>query len=430
MKQKKDLNRQFNHSDTLIVISSFPAQGAEVAVENAVARYTALLLKNFPQNQKVIVLAEKRHDTKNTPYLVNKNILVIPTYTRDSLLLFYQLGQTIQRFFQIRNIHIQFEFSIFGYQGIIASLPFFLAYLKSKNKYISIMLHQVVKDINTMGEHIGIKSNSLLAQIANVLLHEFFRRIGHGSDVVFVHDRELKKKLSGYIPAQKIKIIPHGIDSLQTPSLRQKALARKKYGFKSKDRVVLLFGYQSWYKGSDWVVAAIGTISKNNPNQHIKLLIAGGTSPTQKDDPTYQKFWLHLQKVIEENKATTIHIGFIPEKEVSTVFAAADIVVFPYRARIAASGVLSVTLQHQKPFLISKYAIENLAEEDVKSELNQQKLKKSDLIFDLKIASFEKKLLFLLKSKPLQLKLSKVGKSISNQRSWPSVAKKYQILTK
>ena len=59
MKILKKHIAEFNQPDSLMVVSSFPQKKAEIASKDALARYTYLLVKNFPKNQKLVIFSEK-----------------------------------------------------------------------------------------------------------------------------------------------------------------------------------------------------------------------------------------------------------------------------------------------------------------------------------------------------------------------------------
>ncbi|MCX6705435.1 MAG: hypothetical protein NT162_03840, partial [Candidatus Woesebacteria bacterium] len=140
--------KSFNNPDTLGVISSYPTKNGELARGNAISRYTYLLTKNFPKDQKVIVFCEAGK-FKN-PYLQAPNILVVPSYKLNSLTFFKDILAKINKFDAVNSIMIQFEFSIFGGKIIIPQILMLLLTLKLLGKSCKIAFHQVVTDINTL----------------------------------------------------------------------------------------------------------------------------------------------------------------------------------------------------------------------------------------------------------------------------------------
>lgn len=418
------LFNKYNTPESLLVISSFPKKGGEVADENAVARYTHLLLTHFPKSKKIIVLCEKRKKNEKA-YELAENILVIPTYKRGSPKLFPQIQRNLNKLNQVRDIHIQFEFSIYGGKE---SIPAVLTLLFSnwlKGKYTTIMLHQVVEDINTLSGHLGLAKNSAKTRLFNSLLRNFYKQIGLFTNLVLVHDKELKQKLNRFVNSSKILVIPHGGAEPENLSSALRKQVRSKYHFKNNDFVILAFGYHSWYKGTDWIVREVGELAQSNNN--IKLLLAGDQSPTLKDTNAYQKYHQLLTKEIEKYSQFIVKTGFVPENDVKGIFAAADLVVFPYRTRMSASGALSLAWGYQKPFLASRPFATNFKENDVALVMKDQGVPYKEVSFKLTGNSFQNTALNIIKHKSLQKKLSVIGKNIALQRQWSNVAESYNF---
>jgi len=357
--------KSFNNPDTLGIFSSYPAYGGEVARGNAISRYTYLLTKNFPKSQKIVVFSEVRKRTK--PFLMAENILVVPTYRLNSLGFFKDVMQKILDFDAVENILMQFEFSIFGGKIVIPQILGLLLAFKFLGKSTKITFHQVVDDINVLSGHLAIKKNGIKAAALNVLLKVFYVACGILSDKVFVHDSVLVGRLSKFVDPEKIKIIPHGITIERKISRNFAASSKKYFGVKRGTKLLGLFGYCSWYKGTDWLIENFAKFTRENPGQNVRLLVAGGESPTLKGTLAYQRYHERLQKVIKEANGNIIYTGFVPEKDVRKVFAATDLFVFPYRTKMSASGAFSLCLGYGKPYLVSEAFSENIRKNEAES---------------------------------------------------------------
>ena len=405
MKKIEKTISQFNKEGTLGIISSYPAKSGEVASDNAIERYTHLLTKNLPKNQKVVVFAEKRN-LKN-PYKVTKNVLVVPSYEVNSPLFFANLISQISRFGFIKNFLIQFEFSIFGGKIVIPQFLLLLLVLKLLGKSVKIMFHQVVNDINTLSGHLAISKNGFKASLFNSFLGLFYSISGSLADRIFVHDELLKARVEDFVDSNKVVIIPHGINIEKNITKKFTKASKKHFGLDSNTKLIGLFGYCSWYKGTDWLIENFAKFMKENPKAKLKLIVAGGQSPTLKGTFAYNKYHKRLMRVIKEANGDIIYTGFVPERDVKKVFAAVDLFIFPYRTKMSASGAFSLCLGFQKPYIVSRAFASNLT--------NSEKEGKS---FPLSYGSFEKALKTALKQK-------KSGKMFSNDRSWTSVAQIY-----
>lgn len=420
----KNYLKKYNTADTLAVISSYPEKDGEVAVENAIARYTKLLLQNYPSYRKIVVFCEKRNDT-DLVREVDYRILVVPTYTVGSLKFAPQVVAKVKDFDRVIDYLIQFEFSIFGGKESILGILSILSALSSMKKETSIMLHQVVTDISTLSGHLGLSKNAIKTKMFNNLLKIFYISVGLLSKWVFVHDSVLKNRLSTYVKEDKIAVIAHGMQVEKTVSSREKAMARKKWGINEKDYVVLAFGYQSWYKGTDWIVENVGKLSKKYPERNIKLLLAGDKSPTLKNTDAYKKFSKNLKKVIGKYKNVIIETGFVAEEKVKEVFAVSDVVIFPYRTRMSASGAFSVACSYGVPYLVSKPFSSVFNEPDLRKILNVYEIQPRNSVFDMNGTGFEKALMHYINNPKAILPIKKVEKELVEAREWSNVALMY-----
>ncbi len=394
-----------NDTGTLAIITSYPAKNGEIASANAISRYSYLLINSFPKNQSIIILSEK-NQKNNIAYQLTENISIVPTYKYNSLNFFSQvLSKTIE-FNKIKDYLIQFEFSIFGGKKVIPPFLLTLLGLKLLNKNVSITLHQVATNLNELSGHLGLTRNSFKTRLLNLSLNIFYRTVGVLAQKIIVHDVLLKKRLSEFVSDKKIEVIPHAIgdESVKNITSKLAAITKREFGFSKKDKVLTVYGYRSWYKGTDWIVKTVKELSDDNPKLNLKLLVAGGISPTLKDTSSYKKFDRRLKDTIKKANGSVKVTGFIPEKDVWKVFAASDMVVFPYRTRMSASGAFALTLAYKKPFLVSNHFASG-------SEIDL-----SQNTFEMNTLSF-KKALSLAKNLNTQ--------KLTDDRSWADVSNLY-----
>lgn len=409
----------FNNPNTLGIISSFPAKNGEIAVANAISRYTYLLSKSFPKNQKITIFSEFRKES-DRPYLLSENILVIPSFKYDSASFVLSLAKKILQFNLVKDILIQFEFSIFGGKKVIPSFLLSLLFLRFLNTNVSLVLHQVVSDLNELSGHLGLPRKSLSMTLFNTLLTGFYRVAGLLTNKIIVHDKMLQTRLSNFVNKSKIKVIPHAVGDADVIEINPKLekVARKSFGLIQKDKVIAIYGYRSWYKGTDWMVKTISELAIRYPKQNLKLLVAGGVSPTLKNTTAYKSFDQKLKTVIKKANGSVRVTNFIPERDVWKVFASADVVVFPYRTRMSASGAFNLALTYKKPFLVSRAFSEGI------------NLDLKELIFDLNTFSFEGKLFGLLGSSKLKSRVASISESFVVNKSWNEVASLYMSTVK
>lgn len=430
MKITQALYQRFNQPETLIVVSSFPLRGEEIAKRNAVSRYSDLLLNHFPKSEKVLVLCERVQGQDNRPYLLNKNILVCPSFSTNSYSLFLDLAKQLKKFSAVKNILLQFEFSLFGKEVITFLLPFFFLLQRLIGKKITVMLHQVVLDLSTLSGLVHLAAHSPKTWLFNTAMQVFYRCFGLASEKVLVHDQFLAEKLSGLVPESKIAIIPHGINGYQHFSIARQIKIKENLGLKKTDRVLLAYGYHSWYKGTDWLIKNFLRLkAEQKIAQNVKLVLAGDVAPTQKNQPHLKAYYRNLSKLIKDNSTQIIHTGFVPENEVAKVFAIADLVVFPYRSRMSSSGALALAMQYRKPLIFSNFFAENLATESMTELAKKLSLNLKDAAFALNYQSFKTVVLNNWLNKNSDKKFYFLGKNIAKQQDWSVVAKQYLSMT-
>jgi glycosyltransferase involved in cell wall biosynthesis len=414
----KKLIKQFNKRDTLIVISSYPQKNSEPAKQNAVACYAQNLLRAY-KNRKIIVLSEKNADSK---VYSERNILVIPTWTPASPLLYIELLVNILKFAKPTNILIQFEFNMLGSFVHSAFLPIFIAFLKLFGKSVTVMQHQVVDSLSDLAGHLNIKKNSLKNTVLTSGLHCFYFLTGIFSDHIIVHEDILKQRLSKWVQNKKINVISHG---LYLEKAKNKSNAKEKLGFAKDEFVVLLFGYITWYKGTDWAINKIAKIAKQNPDFKLKLIVAGGESATLKSKSHYRKFVRKVKNMGEKNKDIVLLTGFVPDEKVSLYFSASDIVLLPYRAMMSASGPLSFALRFSKSFILSKVLSDAFDNPDAQEVLSVMDVSAKDLTFGLNDNSFENLLNRLISDKKFYNQVNELSANLGRFRIWNRVVNQY-----
>lgn len=394
----------FNNSESLAVISPYYSKNRGDFCGYSIARYTNLLINSFSKNQKTVVFCEEKENESS--YEASENILVVPTYKFNTVNFFTQILSRTVEFNKIKDYLIQFEFSIFGGKKVIPSFLLTLLGLKLFGKNVSVTLHQVATNLNELSGHLGLTRNSPKTKFLNLSLNVFYRTVGLLSCKIIVHDELLKNRLSQYVNAEKIEVIPHAIgdESVKNITPKMAKMSKKEFGFNKNDKVIAVYGYRSWYKGTDWAVKTVKNLNDANPKLNLKLLVAGGISPTLKNTASYKNFDRKLKDTIKKANGSVKVTGFIPEKDIWKVFAASDVIIFPYRNRMSASGVFALTLAYKKPFLVSNHFA-------VGSEIDLTKN-----TFDMNIFSFERSL--------NQIKNIDTQKLTQN-RNWESVANLY-----
>ncbi len=240
MNVPQHLIHKYNTSSSLFVLTSFPKKEGEVAEENAVARYSHLLLQNFPQDRQIVVLCEKR-DIHDEAYELTDNILVVPTFTTNSPKFAFEVISKMRQLNKIKSLMVQFEFSIFGGKVVLPGMVAVLATARLMRVHTVFMFHQVIRDLGKLSGHLGIGKRSLYRNTLNTGLSAFYSIIGILSDTIIVHDSMLKKALVGVVSGKKIVIIPHGCGDTHHLSPNLRSTYRRKLGIEQNDLVILAY---------------------------------------------------------------------------------------------------------------------------------------------------------------------------------------------
>jgi D-inositol-3-phosphate glycosyltransferase len=154
-------------------------------------------------------------------------------------------------------------------------------------------------------------------------------------DHVFVHTAAMKRQLVTEfgVAERRVTVIPFGInDTIPKTGLTSEG-ARRRLGLPEGERVLLFFGRIGPYKGLEYLIEALATISKDG--ECARLIIAGKVKRGS------EAYWRGVQASISRSGLDPLviqRIEFIPDDEVEVYFKAADAVVIPY-VDIFQSGV-------------------------------------------------------------------------------------------
>jgi D-inositol-3-phosphate glycosyltransferase len=174
-------------------------------------------------------------------------------------------------------------------------------------------------------------------------LRLFYHRVDH----VLVHTRRMQDELaeSFGLPADRVTVIPLGINDVVPIAAETRLQARRKLGFDADDRVLLLFGNIAPYKGVEDAVRALAEVV---PDERVVLVIAGPVK-----DRSCEAYWrdvTHLIETLGVSAHVRTEIRRIPDDEVGLWFRAADVSLLPYR-RVYQSGVLGLSYAQGRPVI-------------------------------------------------------------------------------
>lgn len=193
----------------------------------------------------------------------------------------------------------------------------------------------------------------LMWTVHNVLPHdapfpdlevELRRIVVDKADLVHVMSPRTRELVSEWftLPADRTFTVAHPSYEGVYPQAMPRTQARAELGLPEHATVFVLFGRIAPYKGVTELVAAFDALAQERPGQ-VALVLAG--NPVQ-DEQTES-----LHDVVTAHPA--IHAAFrkIPDTQVQTFCAAADIMALPYR-RSLNSGALNLALTFGLPIVL------------------------------------------------------------------------------
>ena len=378
---------KFNKRSTILVISDYPEEGPE-GKNYGIAWHTKTLIEpQAAKGKKFVVFAERAKHNK--PYVTaDGNVLVMRIFDQRHPTLFPRIIKWLLKFSHVKHVHVHSEFCANGGVKNMVMLPLFLALIKLTGKQITFFIHNVVVDLSNIAPHLNLTPDSLLFKAFNHGLPLYYRLLGLTSSRMVVMDKVIYERLSQLVPKDKIITAPFEVQTSRGGVTKRDA--RRKLKIAQKRFVLLYFGFVTYYKGADWLVKAVSQIQKENSIKNIELIVAGGPSYSLKDKRYYQRYYRNLVNFTK--KLTNVRItGFVPDDQIATYFKASDLVVYPYRDLIGASGALTFALQHNKPFLLSdKMSGIILGFEGIDRLFEKHNLIMSDVTFSHTNGSFAK----------------------------------------
>jgi len=420
---------KYNKSGNIIIVANYPTFDKNGAMGNinGVSTYTHNLVSKLKddiemEGRGIIVLADNTPHLKDIIYEEN-GVLVIRCWRKDDPFIYKKIVDISALFDKVSRMFIHFEFNMYGNIRTTLLFPRFLHCLKRKHKNTTILLHQVVKDLSELSGHLDVNSKSIKMDILNFGIRTFYWMVLGRAHKIIVHDKIFKDRLSEIRDKNPVFIIPHGM--VDNADYCEVLDPRAKIGLKKKDFLVLVFGFLTWYKGSDWIAKQFASYYKKTGDESIKLILAGGESANLKSRDFYKKYYSRLLKSIE-GCSNIIHTGFVPNDLIRDYYCAADVVVFPYRTHMSASGPFSLCLSYDRPFLISENVSSILGTSDIKEISKNLGIGEEDLTFNLnRSGDLFDKIGKMVESKRRRDLMSRLSENIKNEREWGRTSRRF-----
>jgi glycosyltransferase involved in cell wall biosynthesis len=196
--------------------------------------------------------------------------------------------------------------------------------------------------------HRFLSGRPLLFISHNVLPHEkkrwdpFLARtvLRLGTHVIVQSEQE-RERLVALIPGASVSVVPHPIYDMFAENRESQDEARRQLALPLETPILLFFGMVREYKGLGVVLDAMPEIRAQLGET---LLVVAGEFWDNKD--SYQEMIERLRL----GDSVVIDDRYIPNEEVGRYFAAADVLVAPYR-RVTGSGVVQMARGFGIPFI-------------------------------------------------------------------------------
>jgi glycosyltransferase involved in cell wall biosynthesis len=189
--------------------------------------------------------------------------------------------------------------------------------------------------------------NAKKREESDSFLNRLTLRIQYGlCSKIFVHTDKMKQELieDFDIPAERINVIPFGINNAVPDTSLTSLEAKKQLGLREDDKAILFFGRITPYKGLEYLIDAIRSL--DSTSERYRLIIAG--RPDRCED-----YWAaRTKEIVDKVKSEQIILRacFIPDEDTEIYFKAADVLALPYR-QIYQSGVLFLAHSFGLPVL-------------------------------------------------------------------------------
>lgn len=158
-------------------------------------------------------------------------------------------------------------------------------------------------------------------------------------DGYIAQSKSVAEDLERVFPGARCKLVPHPVYHLFGAPI-PKEEARRRLGLAPGEPLLLFFGFVRAYKGLDTLLEALPLVRRELP---ARLLVLGEFYEPRADTDR-QIARLGLESAVD------LRDSYVPNEEVGLWFAAADVVVLPYRSATQ-SGIVPIAWQLERPVI-------------------------------------------------------------------------------
>jgi glycosyltransferase involved in cell wall biosynthesis len=233
-------------------------------------------------------------------------------------------------------VHVQFETFLYGGPTSIPGVVPALAGLRRRRSGPVVTLHQVVDPSTIDHAFTAMHRVQVPPAVARLGLTAVQRMVPALAAATVVHEQAFTQ----FVPSAVV--VPHGIDSVSTPSSQRMRLAKLELGLRADRLNVLCFGFLAPYKGLEVALQAAALAPE------VELIVAGGSHPRLAQTDGY------AEDLRRRYGTAARFTGYVPDAQVPALFEAADLLLLPYPTAFATSGPLALALGFGTPVLCSE----------------------------------------------------------------------------
>ncbi len=323
---------------------------------------------------KLKTLTSSIHLNRELSKLCELTVIDWPYYTKLSAL--FAPLKSISKLHKALKEHdiLHVQYDIAGYMPLFLPLLWLLSIANRKSAKIVLSLHEKY-------------DNAPLSRVV-IAFHNLFYTT---ADELLVHTGEHKEFLARHLHSRTF-VIPHGVIEAKNV----------KHNFDSN--TLLLAGYINKWKGHDLAIRAMSLVLKEIPDAKL-LILSRPNDLKYEEDVRKMVIELELETNVEFNDKK------IEEAQMFKYFDNTAISLLPYR-RVTMSGILSHTISRHVPAILSDLPA------------FREVMKNKGLFF--RVNDYEDlavKIIYLLKNKKLQKKMSEGFAKLAEDYSWKNIAK-------
>jgi glycosyltransferase involved in cell wall biosynthesis len=331
---------------TIGIVTAFPGGGL---AKSAIAYYSRTILDPLVgSGDRFVIFADAdRDDPLGTSQAYAPNVVIRRCWKFGLLAAFQILRATLAE--PVDVLHLEYDVYLYG--GVVAALllPLVLRILKLRGTKIVTTLHGVVSRRVVTREM--LRENGFVlpySRIGRAGFSTIYRLFDWASDRIVVLEFELAGILESDYGVSRSKVYVCPLPLMHDHDRPEMHDARRRCKI-SEGKVVLFFGYASYYKGIEVLIDAYARARRRLPE--LTLHVVAGRHPRLSGNPRYESFYEALRAKAAATGARMY--DFVPEPQLADFLAAADVVVLPYTAAYGASAALNAVLAARKPVLVS-----------------------------------------------------------------------------